>query len=161
MKIHEKICVVCGRKFTTINGRRICCSDDCSRERGLQVQREQRKKPTKICYCKNCGEPFETSRAKKYCSISCRDMAARIRDRASQRPHKKQVEKVWEPTVKECCPEDCAHRGSMGATPCCDHLLDTGEPRPKVGGTVLECEAYTANGKPRRGWKPKRLHVQK
>lgn len=57
MEFKNKICCICGKEFTPINGRQKCCGDyKCVR--GLDNLRYKNRLYKHIC--KNCGEEFST-----------------------------------------------------------------------------------------------------
>ena len=146
-------CVICGKEFTPKVACQISCSKQCRKERWNQLERLRRakkradKKQTHR-RCVFCGKEFVSERFRKYCTKTCAKLAQEQRDRA----------KYWnakpkdnlEPTVMKNCPKDCKYR-SGGGLQTCDYLLITGKQRPKVGGTVLECEVYEKGKKANKG----------
>lgn len=98
---HTKVCVVCGEEFTTTKSRYICCSEECSKVRKKETQREWDIKnyepaPPRTVECKNCGKEFETSTTQEYCSDDCKEKY----NKSVQRAKKKEE---WQALpVKEC-----------------------------------------------------------
>lgn len=109
----EKQCPVCNKIFTTLNGRRKYCSDNCRRkkwrkenyERYLEVNRRawKRKQDKKVSLaekeliCPYCGKSFLNTKSRNYsyirfCSPSCQ--------RAHNRAKKREEERESEPMRK-------------------------------------------------------------
>lgn len=65
----EKICPVCGKKFTAANASRYC-SDQCRTK-----NKKKKNKPMRTCICRNCGTTFTSVRRKRYCTEDCRMIA--------------------------------------------------------------------------------------
>ncbi len=59
----EKICVVCGKNFTSNKSNHVCCSRKC-RDKNTKI-----KKDTK---CEYCGKIFKTNSNVKFCSKDCK-----------------------------------------------------------------------------------------
>ena len=86
MKMYDKICVICDKKYTTKKINQKYCSYVCSRtsaykssaERGYIKGKGYRKATPKLKVCNFCGEKFTTTRGcQKYCSKECSSRNAR------------------------------------------------------------------------------------
>lgn len=105
-------CKVCGKEFTGNIGSRYC-SPKCKKQGKLDTTRKHReldrerrvlapKQPVK-CICVQCGQEFESSRKKKYCSHECNLEVKRLkgqeynRTKAKLRPPKPVSIKVLKP----------------------------------------------------------------
>ena len=70
-KYKHKICIMCGKEFTTTRSRVKCCCQECQRE---YASLSRKKEPVlKHHTCPNCGKEFTTYRhGVKFCSPECR-----------------------------------------------------------------------------------------
>jgi hypothetical protein len=68
-------CVVCKGKFTAIHKRALYCSEVCRSKGNKQVVIKKKYKK-----CRKCGNEFETSPGKLYCSVACKPVINPIKE---------------------------------------------------------------------------------
>lgn len=79
---HAKICLYCGKRFTTTNSNKLYCSEECSKENGRKKARERSKAIRPISFkgkktiCRNCEKEFitEYKKSKVFCCDNCKDI---------------------------------------------------------------------------------------
>lgn len=107
-----KTCVECGKQFETsghYGHRRLCCSEECSKDRHRKRMRERsrkasKKKGTMFLKCAACGDVFPhqgLGRRPKYCH-KCRLNGGKPKKRIDLVRSPKKREPV--PMVKKTCP---------------------------------------------------------
>lgn len=79
--VFHRECAYCGKKFDTVDSRKIFCSADCRYWRKLERQRD--KNPVYHRECKECGTEFDTTNPKKI--FCCRECAFKHKQRERYR----------------------------------------------------------------------------
>lgn len=72
-----KVCIQCGKDFTTLHNSRKYCSEECRIKANKKSPLGRR-----TFTCEFCGESFEADAKRKFCCIECRqgaERAARLR----------------------------------------------------------------------------------
>ena len=83
MKMYERTCVICGKKFMAAREIRLTCSYECKKVRDKQVtQAHHVKRLEEERTCPICGTKFRSSGVQVYCSNECRKI------------HNKQIQKI-------------------------------------------------------------------
>lgn len=115
MAVRIKKCVECGKEFE-ISGhygyRKLCCSEECSKDRHRKIMREMYRKAAKekakssvvFLRCEACGDVFpywKRGRRPKYCQ-SCRANGGKPKKRIEHVRKPKKREPA--PKVKKICP---------------------------------------------------------
>ena len=76
----ERICRNCGKSFETSDGRRSCCTDECSKSRRLARNREywhEANSPeSRRISCRDCGAIFQAGRKDAFRCPECRKSLA-------------------------------------------------------------------------------------
>ena len=92
--IYTKICLECGKEFTTSNNLKIFCSVKCKTSYHNYNQKFEKKVYNRICPV--CRKSFSTTdRRKIYCNDKCGDKACKIREKEERR-------KIMDVTRKVC-----------------------------------------------------------
>lgn len=84
--MYEKVCTVCGKKFTSPHGRSTLCSDECRKiaqkaalDKYLAVKIAERRARIAARTCIICGKPIDpATRRTRYCSEECVEAGQKI-----------------------------------------------------------------------------------
>lgn len=147
-------CKVCGSEFTGNIGSRYC-SPECKKQGKLittrkhrDIEREQRlatpKQPVK-CTCAQCGQEFESSRKKRYCSRECQLEVKRIkaevynRTKAKLRPPKPLKIKAPKP-IPEPAPQRKPKRNQKAEREAALNMLELNRNAPAHDGEIIKAK---------------------
>ena len=86
----KAICPVCGKEFERTHSAQVYCSRKCRQINANVKGYVPMSKPLKDMTCKWCGSVFQAAYKRKYCTITCRDIAnGSVRQKPAEREEPK------------------------------------------------------------------------